>query len=273
MTYILDLRKKINPQVQIVEKVIFQKQPWYIETLKVFLAIVIVSSAVWGISKADDLISDRPVSSKPFSVMGVVSSISETSLSLHVTASDKETDYVFDTAPITTIQTSEYANITLQDIKVGDKIIVQGRESDGIPQPTRIISFSSVAIPTPSDEVATTTASTTPEALVSVSTTTATTTIETPSSSTPEITSTSTPTATTSEEVASSTPGVVETIINTVQEVIQNIVETLTGSSTPPVEEATPEPEVPEVVEPEVPTPPVETPVDTSDASAPALTS
>ncbi|MFA6297362.1 MAG: hypothetical protein WC629_02255, partial [Candidatus Paceibacterota bacterium] len=122
MKNILDLRKKISPQVQIVEKIIFKNQPLHIEAIKVFLAIFIVSSIVWGISKADTLITTPtpPATTKSFSILGTVATITPETISLNSEISNNVSSNTFDTITITTIQTSNYTPIFLQDIKVGD---------------------------------------------------------------------------------------------------------------------------------------------------------
>ena len=55
MPNFLDLRKKIEPQIVIVEKVVLKPRSLFGELFKVFIVIVIVSVSVWGISYADDL--------------------------------------------------------------------------------------------------------------------------------------------------------------------------------------------------------------------------
>ena len=203
----LDLRKKVSPQVQIIERVIIQKRSWKSDLFLTLSVIFVASGIIWGISKADTIIQSIVHSqTKNFSVVGIVSNIDATNIYLEqAKGSDDQgkTSYTLDVSSVTKIETNQYASITLSDIKVGDKVVIQGKEDGGNITIKRIISFGLVA---PKEEVATTTEA--------VATTTATST---------EPTSTSTESAPTVD-----TP----TIIEKITDAVSNAIDSITGSST-----------------------------------------
>ncbi|MFA6095146.1 MAG: hypothetical protein WC757_04685 [Candidatus Paceibacterota bacterium] len=52
MRNILDLRKKIRPQIVVVERIVLKQRPWYVEFFKLLVAVVIVTGIVWGVTRA-----------------------------------------------------------------------------------------------------------------------------------------------------------------------------------------------------------------------------
>jgi hypothetical protein len=202
MTKFLDLRKKTVPQVKIIYKTVVQQRSWYLELTKVLAAIVVVGTVVWGISRADDAINNKVVKIKPFSAIGLVSATTDSTISIddaHGSDNASTTSYTFDTSTVTKIETKKYSPITFSDIQVGDRVIVQGTVKGDLVTASRIIDFTS------SSSTATTTATTT----LPLATTT------------PEV---STSTDETSSSTSTSTPSL--------NEVIQNIVDVITGTTT-----------------------------------------
>ena len=278
MTYILDLRKKIEPQVQVVEKIIFQKQPWYVEIAKVLLAILVVSTVVWGISKADDLIQAQVAESVPTSdnLTGIYGKVTATSTYALVLDDSNGSKYegidIFyaDLTNLKTIKTNEDnpADLALSDINVGDTIIARGLIEGSKIDVEDIISFSATSSKTLLPE-ATSTATTTEETASSTATTTEE--IATTTSTTTDETASSTATTTSLIETVSNTVG---DIVDKVKDTVQNVIDTITGSSTatstepdatvtpeiiPPTPDETPAPD-PEVTPPTPDAPPTDTP-------------
>ena len=257
----LDLRKKIEPQVKIVERVIFQKQPWYLEVVKVFSAIIIVSTIVWGISKADDIILpvEKPESSS-FSVIGTVTSVATSTITLDIQGTNEVNTNTFTTDTLTTIQTSKYAPLTISDIDEGDKVIIQGTDFQGDVKATRLISFASVSAPTTATTTSTSTINTedvdasTSATSTEDSTTTSsiidslTNTVQGAVQSVVDVitgssTATSTSNDATTTDTSSSTPSIIDSLTNTVQGAVQSVVNVITGgasSSTPDDASSTP---------------------------------
>jgi hypothetical protein len=213
----LDLRKKVQPQVQIIERIILQKRSWKSDLILTLSVIFVASGVIWGITKADTVIQAISRSQvKNFSVVGIVSNIDATNIYLEqAKGSDDQgkTIYTLDLSSVTKVETNQYVAITLSDIKVGDKVVIQGKEDGGNISVKRIISFGLVI---PKDETATTTeavATTTPanldgEDLKGQAATT------------------------TDEVVASTTPTDSPTIIETITEAVSNVIDLITGSST-----------------------------------------
>lgn len=257
MSKFLDLRDKIEPQIVVVEKVIMKPRSFKGELFRVLAVIFVVSISVWGISMADNLsLTLDQSNAKPFSAMGIVTGIATSTIgniniamdSVNGSDENGNTSYFFDATNVSKIETSDYAPLTLGDIAVGDKIIVQGSIETSVISAKRIISFSSTSIK-PVD-VATSTATTTPEVIAS--STDASSTLNVVSTSTPD-TSTSTPevVASSTDDSASST--ILDNVVNSVQNTIQNVVDTLTGGTT------TPDP-VPPTPDPEPQSPPADAP-------------
>ena len=278
MKNLLDLRKKEQPKVILVEKVVFKKRSFFSETLRVLVAVVIVSVTVWGISKADSVLPGSNVESKSFSAIGLISDLATTTISINeAKGSDNTgaTTYTFDTANLNKIETKDYIPLTLSDMSVGDKIIVQGTIDGSTIVAKRIISFSATST---KQNVPLDTATSTE----SVSTTTATTTDEIAGTSTATTTDAST-TPTILENVGNTVGNILDTIKDAAQNVINVITGTTTATSTDPAASSTEEvasstppaasssDPVPPVVESTTtPTPPVVTPTPdqtpTSDA-------
>lgn len=273
MTKLLDLRKKSFDKVKVVEHIIFKPRSFKVEMIKMFSIIAIVTAIGFGISSANDLVEKQTLQQAPtknFSAIGTVSEINPSSISIVDAkgSNDKsQTSYTFDTSPVLKIETKTYVPLTLSDILVGDRIVVQGLDQDGTISIRRIISF---------------TATSSREIIPDVATSTATTTVET-STTTDSSGSTVTEVSTTTD--ATSTPSIIETITDTVgnivdkaKETIQNVVDTVTGTEqttnapevvTPPTTETTLTPEVISTVEPAPQTTPTPEPTPTPESQAP----
>ncbi|MCC7004770.1 hypothetical protein IT397_02525 [Candidatus Nomurabacteria bacterium] len=256
---LLDLREKVQPQIKVVEKVVFKKVPWYLEALKITLGIAITTTVVWGVSNADvaslveslrDTKSEVPVI-KNFSASGIVTGIQASTLSL--TQADTSTEQndisiTVDISKVKKIESNHYEPLTISDIKLGDQVVVQGLMKNSDISISRIISFSYTKAT--STDTATSTATSTES--------TSTSTEQVSSSSTSDISSSTPDTSTTTPDTSTSTE---QTATTTLTETISNIIDAttsiLTGSSTdtnnnPPQTEPTPEP-APQEPAPETP--------------------
>lgn len=81
----LDLRKKVDPQIKIVERVILQKRSLKSDVFLALSVILVASAVIWGISKADslsDFFSSPQVPAKSFSITGKVTEITDKTLSI-----------------------------------------------------------------------------------------------------------------------------------------------------------------------------------------------
>ena len=276
---LLDLRKKVDPQIQIVEKIIFQKRSWKTEVLRTVAVIITASAVIWGISNADTLLTPAPkAESKNFSAIGIVSNIATSTLSLQdAKGSDNanQTTYTFDTSTVTKIETKSYIPLTLSDITVGDKVVVQGVDDEGSIYIKRIISFSTTTPPTvatTTDQVATSTDATSTDATstaptspslidtikdavtnainaITGTTSTSTEDTSTTTASTTDEATTSVQVATTTDDTSSSTPSnpsIIQTITNAVTDTVNDVVSAITGTTsstdTPPTPDPLPAP-------------------------------
>ena len=122
--------------------------------------------------------------------------VSETTLSIDTQSSNdsSKTIYTLNTDTVVKIETRNYKPLTLSDIKIGDKVVVQGMENEGNITIKRIISF---GIATDID-TATSTATTSDE------------------------------TASTTDTATSTL-----TIIDTIKDVVTGVIDVITGSTTP----------------------------------------
>ena len=260
---LLDLRKKAQPQIKIVERIILQKRSLKSDILLAFSVILVATSIVWSISKADtkdQSVNTQTVSIQGFSAIGTVSDITTSTLSITNTkSSDKtgNTEYTFDTTNILKIETKNYVPLSLSDLKVGDKIIVQGLYENNQIQIRRVVSF---GLETLKLNTATTTATTTEDIGTTSTSTNATSTnlidtikdavsntisdvvdaivgTSTGTSTNTESTSTATTTeATTTPQTDSTTsnPEATTTIIDSIKDVVSNVVNSITGTDTNP---------------------------------------
>jgi hypothetical protein len=246
-----------------------------LDSIKTFFAVTIIAILGWGVSSS--AIDDIKSATINFNAMGIVSEISDKSMTIKDAKgsnSASDTTYDLNLDYLSKIETSSYTPLNLSDVKVGNRIIVQGLTNNSTFFIKRIISFDSIATPveekddtvlatTTIDDVviATTTdvgTSTLTEDVIKESTggSSSDTTPVTPApapvdtvivSTTTEpvatTTSTSTdPVATTTSDVATTTEGIIDTITSTIGDVIdkvvdvvQDVVETVVGSSTPEV--------------------------------------
>ena len=75
----LDLRKKSPQQVQVVERIVFQKRSLKSDLFLTLTVIFVASGIIWGISKADTVVQMvKPVvqNQDAFSTSGIVSFVS-----------------------------------------------------------------------------------------------------------------------------------------------------------------------------------------------------
>ena len=144
--------------------------------LRVALVAILVFTIGLAVSKADTIASKFLTNNAPnknFSAIGVVSDIATTTLSIEKakgTDDKSKTSYTFYTDTVLKIETKSYVPLTLSDINIGDKIVVQGIEKDQDIIITRIISlWQSTSTKATSTEE---TASTTEETATSTATST-----------------------------------------------------------------------------------------------------
>jgi hypothetical protein len=229
------------------------------ELAKLAAVIVIVLLLSWGISSATG--DDFEQATKNFSVIGTVSALSDTTISLiDSRGSDTTVEelYNLNIEHLTKIETKEYQPLIISDVQIGDTIIAQGVTDGSTFFITRVVSFSSTPLP-PLQEIATTTpefATTTEDVAtstdVSRDSSSETTTSEELATTTPtEEVATSTE-ETTQEDTASTTETVIDTMTDIIEDgvdqasdVLDIIIDTITGSEepAPPVEESTPTPQ------------------------------
>lgn len=235
---LLNLKKKDPSDIVIVEKIVLKNRSLFFELARMLVIIAVASGIVWGISNADNLpfniSQDHPRQSsnpaKNFSAMGTVSEITDSSLSLENAkgSNDKtQTSYTFNISNTgLKIQDQNDTSLNLLDIKLGDRIVVQGTLNDGVISIRKIISFATTS--EVKVDVATSTASTTEELGTSTATTTDIDLDAVNGSSTPD---TSSSTASTIDDSSSTTPPtILENIINTATTTLQNIIDVVTGT-------------------------------------------
>ena len=279
MPNILNLRKE--PKPLIIEKVIQEKRVWWLELLKMVTIITVVSSVVFGISKAADL-SPSQLPAQNFSALGTVSDISTTSLSInnaHSSDVNGNTSYTFDLTNVKKVENKKYVQLLISDINIGDKIVVQGVEKGGVIDIRRIISFSSSAttsnvIDATSTATSTTATSTTATTTDTIATTTATSTLATSTDTTATTTSdvASSTIASTTISAATSTATSTETIATTTATTTAEVTSTSTPdqtqSTTTPPSDATSTPTPVPVVTPPAPVTPPSDSATSADSSS-----
>jgi len=234
--------------------------------LKMVTVMAVIAGFIYGIHgvfRANALFASSS-SVQNFSAIGTVNDIDAGSLS--ITSGD--TSYVFDTSSVTEIETKSYEPLTLSDINIGDKVIVQGTSDSGSIAIKRIISFSSVAVlatTTVSTVATTTTMETATSTDVTVSTiSTGESASSTVSSTTEETISTTTDssmTATSTDAMATSTTDAASSTLDTSASSTDPVTSSSTNSVTPI---PTPTPTSTPIVAPELPTSTPELPVATS---------
>ena len=94
---------------------------------KIFSIAILIFSLGWGMSSiaTDDISSAH----NNFSASGIISNISEDEINIEqASGSDKSTDtsYNLNIKYVKKVETNEYVALQLSNLKIGDKIIVQG---------------------------------------------------------------------------------------------------------------------------------------------------
>jgi hypothetical protein len=220
----LDLRKKSQPQIQIIEKIVFQKRSIKSDLFLILTVIFVASGIMWGISKADNIPQPPKSITNNFSAYGIVSENLGNSLTI-ITAKGSDdpsrTEYTFNTNTVKIIETKSYAPLNISDIKPGFKIIVQGTGAgDGVVL-DRIISFGMFMVMP--EKVATTT----PEIATStLDVQAATSTLENADIGT------GTEATSTTDGQANPISDIVDHVIDAVTNVIDNVVDAIVGTST-----------------------------------------
>ena len=160
-----------------------------------------------------------------YSALGIVSDVSVSTENISISSgSDSDgavaKDFSFDASTAKNIESGDYVKLSLNDIKAGDKVILQGIERSSTVTIRRIIDLSwnlaSTSVSTSTDVVATSTdAVASSTEATSTATSTASSTIVSTASST-DIVSTSTiiSTSTSTDSDASSTPGIATSTSN-----------------------------------------------------------
>lgn len=219
MTKFLDLRKMVQPQVEVIYKTLVKRQPWYLEIAKIFSAVIIVGLVVWGISQADfeGTIFSETASPSPIGIFGTVESLNDSTLSL-INAQGSEftghTSFTVNLSNLQKVETSDYDSRTLADVQVGDSIIAHGILNVDVIDADSIVTFSGQ---TPVEPLVTAT-----NVVTMLDTATST---ESLATTTPEV-------ATTSPDTSTTTPDITETTTLDTSTTTPEIV-TDTSTSTP----------------------------------------
>ncbi|MEI6420335.1 MAG: hypothetical protein WCO30_01755 [bacterium] len=177
------LESEKYPKYKVIQRVITKEPSLKSEIVRTLITVAVVSAIIFGISFAEDLPflkTSEPII-KRFSATGLVSKISDSEISLgEVESSDGSnvSTYTFNINTIERVESKNYDRLALTDLKVGDRIVVQGKDTDGVISVARIISFStdessSLIALTASSSLVTlaSTSSSTTDSLVSSSTT------------------------------------------------------------------------------------------------------
>jgi hypothetical protein len=239
----LDLRKKTREHTQIIERVVFQRRSLKSDLFLALSVMLVASTIIWGISKADTLLNPQEVNTEPatsFSIIGSVTEVAETTISIDVNANKEvngttTTTDSFDTTNISSVQTNHFTNISLSDIKIGNNIILQGVKRGESIQIFKIFSYGNEVatgvLTEESNTLATTTepivATSTATSTDDTSTSTATTTLD--ASPSPELSMDSSihENDNTTSTTSSSTPS----IADVVKDVVGNIIDALDGTN------------------------------------------
>ena len=214
MPNLLNLRKE--PKPIIIEKIIQEKRVWWLEVLKMVTVITVVTSIVYGVSRADIIIQtpEAAPSESWTGIYGTVTSMSGNSLILDDSQGSKYPGvdiFNVDLTNVKTVETNDDNPISLSvtDINAGDKIIARGIIDGDNLDAHDIISFSYVKVTATTTEASSTDAttteatSTTPVEATSTSVEATSTSVE--ASSTDSISTATTTEATTTDSVATTT--------------------------------------------------------------------
>jgi hypothetical protein len=192
--HLLDLRETLEPQIKIVEKIVIQRRSLKRDLFMIFSVMFIASGIIWGISKAsnfDVINSFEDTPPQNFSASGIVSNVTNLFGKYitieEATGSDDsgKSSYSFGTNKVKKIENADYVPLKLSDIKIGDKIVVQGLLKEGGDiEAYRIISFTTVIATTTEELVATSTEATSTDETASSTDTSTSTSTDTTSSST-----------------------------------------------------------------------------------------
>lgn len=136
-------------EVTNTEEKVSAPHPKLLWPLRLFIAIAVIAGVVGTISYADQILQpdkpiEKPIPQKSFVAVGIVKEISATSLTLNpaIGPDKKEGVFTIQLGKVRKIETKTYDRLTISDVQVGDKIIVQGTQSeDGEISANRIISF------------------------------------------------------------------------------------------------------------------------------------
>lgn len=244
-------------------------------TIVITIALVILSS--WGITVATT--DTFPTAKEDFSAIGIVSSIESTHIIItNAQGSDDSgnTEYNINITHIDKIETNTYQDISIDDIQLNNKVIVQGKTTGSVFFATRLILFPTESI-TPIEQTATSTATTTEDSIATSTDETASSTdseeptqepdssteqaptdtetqptteeastTDTTSTDTPEVTSSSTESTddtTATSTVIDTVTNIIEEGIDTVSNTIQNIINVVTGGNEEPAPAPEPQPE------------------------------
>jgi hypothetical protein len=203
-------------------------QNTFIKTLTIVVTVLALS---WGITQAT--INEFEQSTKNFSVIGTVSSITEDTISIiDARGSDTKTEdlYNLDITHLKTVETKDYVPLIISDVTIGSTIVAQGVTNDSIFFITRIVLFSETPFTSQEETLV---ATSTEEVLESDTATT--TPIEEPSNESSS-SDTSTPEAPIEETPATTTEPIIET---PTEEVIIPEATTTPIIDTPPAPEET----------------------------------
>ena len=132
----LDLSGKTKQQI--IREVIMEPRSLKIEILKVIAIILVVTAATWTFSKASELIigtgSDSADTVENYSIIGVISELDEDYVTLveaEESIGNKNVTKTIYIAGADKIENPEYRRISLENLSVGETIVLQGKIVNG----------------------------------------------------------------------------------------------------------------------------------------------
>jgi len=208
------------------------------ELFKLTSVVAIVLFLTWSILGATEDSSKLDFATTNFSAIGIVSEITDSTISLADARGSDNSDtssYTLDIDYLEKVETNTYDPLIISDIRVGDKVIAQGVTDGSSIFIKRIISFTSMV------EVELLETATTTEAVATSTDDTASSTEEITTESTTEE-STGTTSSSDSSGDSSSTietiTDIIENGIETVADTIGDIIDTVTGNDESSTEES-----------------------------------
>jgi len=126
----LDLSNKTK--TEIIREVIMEPRSLKVEILKVIAIIMIVTAATWSITKANEILNSPSVEDiiENYSIIGIISEIDDDYVTLtgaNVSTGEEGVTKTIYIAKADKIEDPEYRVISLDNLLIGETIILQGR--------------------------------------------------------------------------------------------------------------------------------------------------